>query len=71
MSPIDNWDTPGAVFTGADTTAIPVIFVIIALAMLIGFFVRMITHENHAYAQMINHEPVEAGPAAEGEPTVY
>ncbi|TIC87766.1 hypothetical protein E8D34_08840 [Nocardioides sp. GY 10113] len=70
MSPIDNWDDVTAVFTGAGT-AWPGIFVAVAVLMFVGFLVRMIQHENHAYAQMINHEPVEAGPAAEGEPTVY
>lgn len=71
MSPISDWDTPGPVFTGADSTALLVVFVVLSLAVLIGFLVRVAQHENHAYAQMINHEPVEPGPAAEGEPTVY
>ncbi|MEQ6899648.1 hypothetical protein [Nocardioides sp. YIM 152588] len=73
MSPIDSWDEVDglfAVFTGAGT-AWPVIFTIVAVLLFIGFLVRMIQHENHAYAQMINHEPVESGPAAEGEPPVF
>ncbi|WP_332641972.1 hypothetical protein [Aeromicrobium sp.] len=71
MSPISDWDTPGAVFTGADSTALLVVFVVLGMLALIGFMARMLQHENHAYAQMINHEPVERGPAAEGEPPVY
>ncbi|WP_332667253.1 hypothetical protein [Aeromicrobium sp.] len=71
MSPISDWDTPGAVFTGADSTAVLVLFVVLGILIVIGFLVKMVQHENHAYAQMINHEPVERGPAAEGEPPVY
>ncbi len=71
MSPISDWDTPGAVFTGADNTAVLVLFVALGILIVIGFLVKMMQHENHAYAQMINHEPVERGPAAEGEPPVY
>lgn len=71
MSPIDSWDGDlAAVFTGAGT-AWPGIFVAVAVIMFIGFLVRMVLHENHAYAQIIAHEPVEKGPAAEGEPPVY
>ncbi|WP_141013260.1 hypothetical protein [Nocardioides sambongensis] len=70
MSPIDSWDGVDVVFTGAGT-ALPVIFVIIALAMFIGFLVRMVLHENHAYAQIVAHQPVEKGPAAEGEPSAF
>lgn len=70
MSPIESWDDAGVVFTAAGT-AWPGIFVAIALLMFVGFLVRMVLHENHAYTQMINHEPVEKGPAAEGEPPVY
>lgn len=71
MSPIDSWEGATSVFTGADSTALQVAFVVIALALLVGFMARMIRHENHAYRQMIDHEPVESGPAVEGEPTVY
>jgi hypothetical protein len=71
MSPITDWDTPGAVFTGAGSTLLPVIFVILGVLMVVGFLVRVMLHEKHAYAQMIAHVPVERGPAAEGEPTVY
>lgn len=71
MSPIDSWDGATAVFTGADSTALQVLFVLLAVAVFIGFLAKMVIHENHAYAQMIAHEPVEAGPAVEGEPPVY
>lgn len=70
MSPIDSWDGVDVVFTGAGT-AWTGIFVAVGLIMFVAFLVRMVLHENHAYAQMINHEPVEKGPAAEGEPPVY
>ena len=71
MSPIDSWDGATVVFTGADSTVLQVLFVIVAVAVTIGFFAKMMIHENHAYAQMIAHEPVESGPAVEGEPSVY
>ncbi len=71
MSPIDSWDGATAVFTGAGSTALQVLFVLIAFAMLVGFLAKMVLHERQAYAQMIAHEPVEAGPAVEGEPSVY
>lgn len=71
MSPIDSWDGATSVFTGADSTALQVLFVVLAVAVVIGFLVKMIIHERHAYAQMIEHRPVESGPAVEGEPTVY
>ncbi|CAN5248267.1 MAG: hypothetical protein ACSLEW_03885 [Nocardioides sp.] len=70
MSPIDNWDEFGPVFTNGPETFWTVFFVILAVAMFIGFFVRMILHEKHAYAQMAKHQPVEKGPAVEGEPPV-
>jgi hypothetical protein len=72
MSPIDSWDgAAGAVFTGSDTTFWPVLFTVLAALVFVGFLVKVVRHENHAYAQMIAHEPVEAGPATEGEPPVY
>ena len=42
-----------------------------AVAIVIGVAARMIQHENHAYKAIIDHTPVEKGPAAEGEPPVY
>lgn len=72
MNPFDTWEEgPTAVFTGAHTTALPVLFTVLAVAVFVGFLVKMVLHENHAYAQMINHEPVEEGPAVEGEPPAY
>lgn len=72
MSPVDNWDGPlGAVFTGADSTWLLVLFSLVAFALFIVFMVRMVLHENHAYAAIVAHEPVEPGPVVEGEPPVY
>lgn len=71
FSPIDSYDVPGVVFTfGGNTIGVWLVF-ILAVAAFIGFFVRMIQHENAAYKAIIDHEPVEPGPAAEGEPPVY
>lgn len=71
FSPIENWDEAGVVFTfGGFSAGVWIVF-ILAVVLFIGFFARMIQHENNAYKAIINHEPVEAGPAAEGEPTVY
>ncbi|CAN5606818.1 hypothetical protein BH11ACT8_BH11ACT8_06880 [soil metagenome] len=71
MSPIDSWDDATYVFTGGPGGFWTVLFVLVAVALFVGFLVKMIQHENHAYAQMIDHQPIEAGPAVEGEPTVY
>jgi len=71
MSPIDEWGTGGAVFTGGPDSVAAVLFVVLALAAFIGFLVKMIIHENHAYRQIAEHRPVERGPVAEGEPSAY
>lgn len=71
MSPIDSYDGASAVFTFGPDTLGTVLGVLIAVALLIGFFVRMIQHENDAYERMIAHQPVEPGPAVEGEPSVF
>ena len=72
MSPIDVYDeTTTFVFTGGPDSVLSVLFVLVGVALLVSFFVTMIRHENHAYAQMGDHQPVEAGPAVEGEPPVY
>jgi hypothetical protein len=47
------------------------LFFILAVLLFVGFFARMIQHENRAYKAMIEHTPVEKGPAAEGEPPAY
>lgn len=71
FSPIENWDDPSVVFTfGGFSIGVWIVF-ILAVLLFIGFFVRMVQHENRAYKAIIEHKPVEAGPAAEGEPTVY
>jgi len=71
FSPIDSYDELGPVFTFGGNSLGAFTVVILAVVAFIGFFVRMIQHENHAYKAIIDHEPVEAGPAAEGEPPVY
>ncbi|TIC79912.1 hypothetical protein [Nocardioides sp. GY 10127] len=71
MSPIDSWDdASGVVFTGAGTIW-PVLFSIVAFALFVAFLAVMIRHEKHAYVAMLKHEPIEKGPAVEGEPRVY
>lgn len=71
FSPISSYDEPGVVFTfGGYSFGVWLVF-ILAVVAFIGFFVRMIQHENHAYKSIIDHTPVEKGPAAEGEPPVY
>ena len=71
FSPITSYDEPGVVFTfGGNSLGVWIVF-ILAVVLFIGFFVRMIQHENAAYKAIIEHKPVEAGPAAEGEPPVY
>ncbi len=71
FSPIDSYDDPGVVFTfGGFSVGVWTVF-ILAVALFIGFFVAMVRHENHAYQAIIEHEPIEKGPAAEGEPPVY
>lgn len=71
MSPIDSWDDATYVFTGGPDGFWAVLFVLVGVGLFVGFLVKMIQHENHAYAQMIEHVPVEPGPAVEGEPPVY
>jgi hypothetical protein len=72
MSPIDVYDENTTfVFTGGPDSFWTVLFVLVAAGLFAAFLVKMIQHENHAYAQMINHEPVETGPAVEGEPPVF
>lgn len=71
FSPIENWDDPGVVFTfGGFSIGVWIVF-ILAVLLFVAFFVRMIQHENRAYKAIIEHKPVDPGPAAEGEPTVY
>lgn len=71
MSPIDSWKETGAVFTGGPDSALTVTFVILAVALFVGFLVKMVIHENHAYRQIAEHRPVEKGPVVEGEPPSY
>jgi hypothetical protein len=71
FSPIDSYDELGPVFTFGGNSVGVWISVILAVVLFIGFFARMIQHENHAYKAIIENQPIEAGPAAEGEPPVY
>lgn len=71
FSPIDSYDDAGVVFTFGGNSFGVWFFVILAVLLFIGFFVKMVQHENKAYQAIIDHEPVEKGPAAEGEPPVY
>ncbi len=71
FNPFESYDDADVVFTfGGNSVGVWVVF-IIAVALFVAFFVRMIKHENEAYASIIEHTPVEPGPAAEGEPPVY
>jgi heme exporter protein D len=70
-SPIDSFDDASVVFTFGGYSFGVWLFFILAVLLFIGFFYRMIQHENRAYKAVIEHRPVEKGPAAEGEPTVY
>lgn len=69
-SPIDNYDTPGPVFTFADNTTVVVILFILACLAFIYFIAKVAMHESHAYAAIAAHEEPEPGPAVEGEPEV-
>jgi hypothetical protein len=70
-SPIDSYDDASVVFTfGGDSFGVWLFF-ILAMVLFVGFFYRMIQHENRAYKAVIEHQPVEKGPAAEGEPSAY
>ncbi len=71
FSPITSYDDPGVVFTFGGFSVGVWIVTILAIVLFIGFFARMIQHENHAYKAIIEHTPIEKGPAAEGEPPVY
>ena len=71
FSPIDSYDDATVVFTfGGFSVGVWLSF-ILAVLLFVGFFARMIQHENQAYRAIAEHEPIEPGPAAEGEPTPY
>lgn len=71
FSPIDSYDDASVVFTfGGYSVGVWLVFVL-AVLLFVGFFARMIQHENRAYKAMIEHTPIEPGPAAEGEPPAY
>jgi heme exporter protein D len=71
MAPFDSYDDATVVFTfGGYSLGVWIAF-ILAVALFVAFFVRMIQHENQAYKAIITHEPIERGPIAEGEPAPY
>jgi hypothetical protein len=71
FNPFDSYDDAEVVFTfGGYSVGVWIVFVL-AVLLFFAFFARMIQHENKAYRAIINHEPIEKGPAAEGEPPVY
>ncbi|MFW0793001.1 hypothetical protein AAFP30_04235 [Gordonia sp. CPCC 205515] len=71
FNPFESYDDADVVFTfGGHSVGVWIVFVL-AVVLFVAFFVRMITHENEAYKAIIEHKPVEPGPAAEGEPPVY
>lgn len=71
ITQIDSWDDATWVFPFGPESLLTILAVIIAVGLVVWFFVKMIVHENHAYAAIIADEPVEPGPAVEGEPTAY
>jgi hypothetical protein len=71
FSPIDSYEGASVVFTFGGNSFGVWLFFILALLLFMGFFMRMIQHENNAYRAIIEHTPIEKGPVAEGEPPVY
>jgi hypothetical protein len=71
FSPIDSYEGASVVFTFGGYSLGVWLFFILAVLLFVGFFVRMIQHENRAYKAIIDHTPVEKGPVAEGEPPAY
>jgi hypothetical protein len=71
FSPIDSYEGASVVFTFGGNSFGVWLFFILAVLLFVGFFMRMIQHENNAYKAIIEHMPVEKGPVAEGEPPVY
>lgn len=67
---IDSYDGATWVFAFGPGV-VTVSFVVLAVALFVAFLLVIIRHENHAYAQILAHEPVEPGPAVESEPPVY
>jgi hypothetical protein len=71
FSPIDSYEGASVVFTFGGNSFGVWLFFILAVLLFVGFFMRMIQHENNAYKAIIAHAPIEKGPVAEGEPPVY
>lgn len=71
FNPFSSYDDATVVFTfGGFSVGVWIVF-LVAVALFVGFFVRMIQHENNAYRAIIEHTPIEKGPVAEGEPPPY
>ena len=71
FTPLSSYDDATVVFTfGGFSVGVWIVF-ILAVTLFVGFFVRMIQHENHAYRAIAEHTPIEKGPVAEGEPPAY
>lgn len=68
---IDSWDDATWVFTFGPDSFMTVLGVMVAVGLVVWFFVKMIVHENQAYDAIIADEPIEPGPVVEGEPTTY
>lgn len=49
FSPIDSYDDASVVFTFGGYSVGVWVFFLLSLALFVGFFVRMIQHENRAY----------------------
>jgi hypothetical protein len=71
FSPIDSYEGASVVFTFGGNSFGVWLFFILAVLLFVGFFARMVQHENKAYKAIIEHTPIEKGPVAEGEPPVY
>lgn len=68
-NPIDDYEGAGAIFGfGPDSLGVW-IFLILGVVLFVGFLVRMVIHEGHAYKAVIAHTTPEAGMPIEGEPT--
>lgn len=69
-SPIDKYEGADVVYTFGAGSFGTVLFFVLACALFVAFMVRVVLHENHAYAAIIAHKPPEPGPVVEGEPEV-
>lgn len=68
-SPIERYDGAGVVFTFGGDALGTWIFLVLAVVLFVGFVVRMMIHENHAYAAVCGEAAPEPGPPVESEPS--